>query len=1202
MSKTLLYSISCCLLLTACVEKAPEQQTLFQSLPASKTEIQFSNRITENDTFNILTYEYVYNGGGVGIADFNQDGLPDVYFTGNMVGNQMYLNKGDFKFEDITDAAGVDGHGRWNSGVAVVDINNDGWPDLYVCATTYTPESRRRNLLYVNQGLNENKIPVFKELAAEYGIDDDSYTTHAAFFDYDNDGDLDLFLAVNQMDGKHVPNFYRKKITNGSSIRRDRLYRNDFDAAKGHAVYTDVSIEAGILVEGFSLGLNITDINGDDWKDIYLTNDYLTNDLLYINNGDGTFTDRAADYLKHTSYSAMGNDVIDLNNDGLSDIVALDMLPEDNFRRKTMLPPNNYTGYINNQKFDYQFQYVRNTLQLNQGPRPDNQEPLFSEIGLLSNISGTDWSWTPLVADFDHDGLRDLIVTNGFPKDVTDRDFIDYNADQGFYVTKEHLLKKIPSVKINNYAFKNTSKDGIPVFEDVGEAWGIHEPSFSNGAAYADLDLDGDLDYVVNNINDSAYVFKNNLIEQSTPASSNWLKVQLEGAAHNKNGLGATVHIYYENGQQQVYENTPYRGYLSSVEGGAHFGLGKVSKLDSVVIDWPLGQQQVLKAVSANQILKVQEAEANEAHSIAALTASPVFKNITAQVGIDFIHEERDYIDFNVQRLLPHKLSQYGPGIAIADVNGDDLDDFYVSGSHFRSGYFFIQRPNGQFDKTELLESPKSTESKGEELGSLFFDADQDGDLDLYLVHGGYEFDQSDSCYQDKLYFNENGRFVLAANALPTFLSSGSCVKAADYDRDGDLDLFVGGRVLPNLYPKPVSSYLLQNDGTGKFSIVNDQVATSLNDLGMVCDALWTDFDNDGWQDLLIAGEWMPLQFLKNEDGQLKPYAGFEEAPENLSGWWNSLTAADFDLDGDMDYIAGNLGINTLFRADEKRHIAIYGADFDKNGGFDAIPTAFFPDQKGTPTEFPYFNRIDVEKQTISVKGTFIYHADFGKATMSDVLESYPVKDRLSLSAKKLETSYIENLGNGRFAVRALPIQAQLAPVYGMVTGDFNGDALPDVLLSGNDYGLEVGTGRYDALNGLLLLGDGKGHFSPQVMQQSGLLIPGDAKCLASIQSADGRQLIIAGQNQGPLLVFQKNDSSGTWVDLKPFDCAANIQMEDGKSYREELPYGHSFLSQSSRKLWLPQGVNACEIIDYLGNKRKVSVPKWNNPETQQAG
>ncbi|MEM6801789.1 MAG: VCBS repeat-containing protein [Bacteroidota bacterium] len=1181
-----------------------QEQSLFEQIPVSQTGIDFSNRITENDTFNIISFEYVYNGGGVGVGDFNSDGLMDLFFTGNMIGNKLYLNQGNFSFKDISTQAGVRSKDHWNSGVAVVDINNDGWLDLYVCATTYEPGSRRRNRLFINQGIQkpeDNTSISFREEAAAYGIADESHTTNAAFFDYDNDGDLDLYLLINQMDENAVPSHFRKIASDGTSHRTDKLYRNDFDEDLGHPIFTDISKEAGISIEGYGLGINISDLNRDGWKDIYVSNDYLTNDLLWINNGYKTdsligFENKASTYLKHTSYSAMGNNIADLNNDGLAEIVALDMLPEDNLRRKSMLGPNNYMFYVNNERYGYQYQYVRNTLQLNQGNTSETKEPNFSEISMLAGISSTDWSWTPLIADFDHDGMRDLIITNGFPKDVTDRDFMEFSGKNSALVERERLEKMIPSVKISNYAFQNDldTVGGIPSFKNVTKDWGLQQPSFSNGAAYADLDNDGDLDFISNNINDSAFIYRNTLVEQNT-LESNWLKVKFAGSEKNLQGLGAIVDIYYSHGKFQTWENTPYRGYLSSVEIGAHFGLGTHTVIDSLVVRWQEGRKQSLYRLDANQEIELSftDAQAIKNTSQPPLNSAPLFTDISQSQGLNYIHKEQDFIDFNIQRLLPHKLSQYGPGLAVGDVNGDGLDDIYVGGSSRKAGQFFIQSEEGSFTPMDLF-AEAFHDNRREELGLLFFDADNDGDEDLYCVSGGYESNQLDSMYTDRLFFNEGGNFIPKAESLPDFLSSGSCVKASDFDRDGDLDLFVGGRVLPAQYPQAVSSYLLINDGLGNFSIGNEDHASDLIDIGLVSDALWTDFDNDGWIDLMLAGEWMPLSFLHNEEGILRKQA--VPALDSTTGFWNSLSAADFDLDGDIDYVAGNLGTNTLLKASRQKPISIYMADFDANDrrtggtGLDAIPTAYFPNTQGELTEFPYFGKTDMEKQLISIKKLYLYHKDYALASMTEILKQFPDIEAQALHASYLESAYIENLGNGQFRIRALPQEAQLAPVYAIVKGDFNQDNLADILLTGNDYGTELGMGRSDALNGLLLINDGKGPFTPLSMEESGISIPGDGKSLVKLFSQTDKLVLLAGQNKGPLKAFSQHIDTQKVIPLNQLDCVARIELAAGKSYREELPYGNSFLSQSARRLFLPKDAVSVEIEDSRGKKRKVEI------------
>ncbi len=1164
--------------------------TQFSLLPAGDTGIAFANRITESDSMNILDFEYIYNGGGVGIGDFNQDGLMDIYFTGNMTSNELYLNQGNFKFKEVAMEAGVGGQRRWSSGVAVVDINNDQLPDLYVCATVHKTPKQRANLLYVNQGVQKNGTPQFKEMAADYGIADTTHTTNAAFFDYDNDGDLDLYLLVNQMTGTTYPNKYRNKLTDGSASTNDRLYRNDWDSLKGHAVFVDVSKSAGIRYEGFGLGINIADINRDGWKDIYVTNDYVTNDLLYINQKNGTFVNMADSSFKHTCYSAMGNDVADLNNDGLADIVALDMMPQYNLRKKQMLAANNYNHYVNNDRFGYQYQFVRNVLQLNQGLPIGKDYPVFSEISLLAGVAETDWSWSPLAADLDNDGWRDLLITNGFPKDITDRDFANYRAAHSNLASKEMLLDEIPRVKLHNYVFRNR---GDLTFENNTEAWGFSTPSFSNGAAYADLDNDGDLDYIVNNIDDSAHVYRNNLIEQKKP-DSHYLRIKFVGSNKNTVGLGAFIELHYGQGQQQVYEHSPYRGYLSTVENIAHFGLGKTKVVDEVKVIWPDGKAQVLTNVPADQVLTVDIRQARFASPNPEKLAPSLFTDRSDSLGLGIGHDEMDVIDFNIQKLLPHKFSQYGPALSVGDVNGDGLDDLFMGGGNYRKGRFLIQQASGRFAEQDLLPG-KAEEKVSEDMGTLLFDADRDGDLDLYVVSGGYGVKPGEGQYQDRFYENRAGKFYLLASALPEFFTSGSCIKAADFDRDGDLDLFVGGRVSPGEYPKPVGSHLLRNDSqvspangptVCKFTDVTAQMAPALQNLGLVCDALWTDYDQDGWLDLLLAGEFMPLTFLHNEKGKLAATAISELA--NKTGWWNSLVGGDFDNDGDTDYVAGNLGLNTLLRASPQFPVRVYAKDFDKNDLYDAIPAAFFKAEDGSLQEFPFFGREDMIKQMVSFRMKYPKFAPFASATMTDVLSEEERKDALIVAANYMESAYMENLGKGNFAIRPLPLQAQFAPIFGLLAHDADDDGNLDIVLIGNDHGVEVTQGRMDALNGLVLGGDGKGQFSPVTMQQSGIFVPGDAKALVTLKTGKDEYLLIASQNRGKLKAFGRRRSCQT-VALQANDAHAIIKLANGQTCRKEFYHGTSFLSQSARLLEIPDGASKVEIVDFQGNKRVIA-------------
>jgi hypothetical protein len=1168
------------------------KRTAFKLISADHSGIHFNNEIIENDSINPLDLINVYNGGGVGIGDFNGDGLQDIYFAGNMVSGKLYLNKGNFIFEDVTAAAGVGGQGEWCRGVSVADVNNDGLPDIYLSANIHTDPRRRTNLLYINQGVDAKGVPHFKEMAAEYGLADTLYSTMAYFFDYDNDGDLDMYLAVNYIPrGYSAMSTYRPVVTDGSGFSTGHLYKNVWNDSLKHPVFVDVSKQAGITIEGFGHAATIADINHDGWKDIYVTNDFIGNDILYINNHDGTFTDRSKEYFKHTSATAMGQDIEDINNDGLADVFELDMNPPDNYRKKMFLANNSYITYQNTDLYGYQYQYVRNCLQLNQGPRVNGMDsigaPAFSEISFFSRVAETDWSWTPMIADFNNDGWRDIIVTGGYPKDVTDHDFQMFMRRATTLASSEVIMSQIPQVKIHNFAFRN---NGDLTFSDESADWGLLKPGFSNGAAYADLDNDGDLDLVINNINDEARIYRN-MARENNPGDNHYLQVSFSGDSLNKEGFGAWVELHYDHGHQQVYENNPYRGYLSTLQNIAHFGLGRIKTVDSVIVRWPNGRMQLLQHVACDQVLKVDWRNAKEAYSFEgpAVDSAALFRDVTGSLGMHYRQQEKEYIDFTVQKMLPHKFSQYGPGIAVGDIDGNGLDDLVVGGSAGHSAQLFLQQANGKFLQSALVAD--SPAKQADDLGLLLFDADGDGDADLYIASGGDENGSNSAVYQDRLYLNDGkGHYTLASSGvLPENFTSKFCVRAADYNHDGRPDLFISGRVDPGRYPSPVSSFIYRNDtrnGVARFTDVTASVAPALQKIGMVCDGVWTDVDNDGWPDLVLAGEWMPLTVLHNDKGVFRDMTGGTGVADRR-GWWNSIVCGDFDNDGDIDYVVGNLGLNSFYRASDKYPVRVYGKDFDNNGVYDMMTSLYLPDSTGELREFPAMSRDDLLRQMNSMRRRFPSYRSYAVATMDSVLTPKERRGATILAATEFRSCLFRNDGRGKFTMIPLPAQAQFSVLNGMVAEDFDGDGNLDLVISGNDYGTEVSTGRYDALNGLFLQGDGKGGFRPETILASGIYIPGDGKALAALRGAGGRYLLAAGQNQGPLKLFERKEQ-GWQLGLSPGDVAALVTLKDGRVRREEFHFGESFLSESGRFLEIYGPVTSVDILDESGKKRRV--------------
>jgi hypothetical protein len=1106
-------------------------------------------------------YEFmnIYTGGGVAIGDINQDGLEDIFFSGNNVPSKLYLNKGDLQFEDISQSAGILTD-RWCAGASMIDLNQDGWLDIYISVSGSGTPQKRQNLLYINQQNN-----TFKEQAKAYGLADDAQNMHASFFDYDRDNDLDVFIIVNPVDySMSNVNNIKARSLNGEALSTDKLFRNE-----GNGQFTNVSKEAGILIEGYSLGVATADLNQDGWIDIYVSNDFLTNDILYINNGDGTFSNKIAEYLNHTSFAGMGSDVSDINNDGLLDILVVDMLPEDNYRRKMIIPGTSYDRFQLTLDMGYEPQYTRNTLQLNNG------NGTFSEIGQLANIDQTDWSWSSLFADFDNDGDKDLLVTNGFLRDVGNLDYISYQRQTNTpfgskkeqYANRLKEIQKLGEVKIPNYVFENM---GDLTFQKRTEAWGLGQPSSSNGAAFADLDQDGDLDLVINNVNDKAAIYENQSRQLQT---NNYLKIRFEGAIGNQEGIGAKVSIY-TNGKKQFSEHSLYRGYESTVSQEMHFGVGDATEIDSLVVVWVDGKRAVQKAVPVNQTLTLNYQQAVQKAAILPAQKKS-FEECAGAKGLRYKHQEIDFIDFKVQPLLPHKHSQNGPGIAVGDINGDGLEDAYIGGSSDYHGYFFIQNENGTF-RTQ----PHTIDSIYEDMGVLLFDAEGDGDLDLYVVSGGSSSPPKFNKYQDRLYINDGrGNFTYHPTALPKENESGASVVAADYDKDGDLDLFVGGRVVPGNYPVSPKSFLFRNDSQAGSVKFTDITPESLSEIGMVTAALWTDYDDDSWLDLLLVGEFMPITFFKNENGKIQSSSC---RIKNSSGWWNSLAGGDFDQDGDIDYVVGNLGLNSRYKTSSKEPLCIYASDYDKNGRIDPVLCQYIQGEN-----YVTHPRSQLIEQINAMRVRFKTHEDYANSPFDKSFLKEEIEQAYIVKAETFASIYLENKGGGTFTAKDLPIPAQVAPLFGMVAEDFNQDGYLDVLIVGNSYATETAIGRYDALKGLLLQGDGRGHFQVIPASESGFFIDSDAKGLAKLMDVHGQVLYMVTSNQDSLKVFQRTAFQPSQViDIPPTAVYAILELENGKKVKQEFYHGHTYLSQSSRKISLSEKVRKASLFDYQGREQ----------------
>jgi hypothetical protein len=1112
------------IMLYSCTNK---QHPLFEKMGSSATGIDFINTLTEDQQHNLFAYEYFYNGTGVATGDINNDGLTDIFLTGNQVPAKLYLNKGNWKFEDITETAGVAGRAAWKTGATMADVNGDGLLDIYVCYSGFGTDEERANQLFINMGTTKTGEIKFTEQAAAYGLDaPGTYTSQVVFFDYDRDGDLDMFM-LNHANMFFSPFFNTRRLR---SLRHpqfgNRLYRND----KNH--FTDVSSEAGIFGNGinFGLGIAVSDLNNDGWPDLYVSNDFEEQDYLYLNNRNGTFREICKDAFAHISRSTMGLDIADYNNDLLPDVVSLDMLPEDNHRQKLLRGPDQYDKYTLMVDSGYGNQYSRNMLQLNRGLGKDSL-PVFSEIGQLAGVSNTDWSWSSLFADFDNDGWKDLFITNGFVKDYTNLDFLKFDVAHAIkQATAEgkdistiekyrqnmplyDLVQKMPSTKLSNYLFRN-KKD--LTFSNETKNWGLDEPGVSNGAAYADLDNDGDMDLIVCNTNQPVWLYNNHSNEQF---NNNYLGIKLEGAGMNRFAIGAKVFVT-ANDSSQLLEQYPVRGYQSSVDYKLIFGIGKNKIISKIKVIWPDGKISLLQNIKPNQVITIKETNSSSTINESLVHNTPLFKDVTVTSGVDFVQHENAFVDFKNEYLIPYQLSKQGPKMSKADVNNDGYEDFFVGGPSGQSGVLYLQTPEGKFIHSPS--QPWQQDALCEDVNSLFFDADGDGDADLYVVSGGNEFPLGSPQLQDRLYINDgNGKFSKALHALPPAPVSGSCVIACDYDHDGDLDLFIGTRVAPGNYPLSTPSLLLRNDSKKnavKFTDVTRELASSFKDAGMVTDAVWYDIDKDGWEDLIVVCEWTGIKIYHNEKGRLRDISR-EAGLENTGGFWCKIVPADVNNDGKVDFVIGNLGDNTSFKATSQQPLTIYVNDFNNDARIDPVMTWYVQNKS-----YPFNSRDELIEQMPVLNKKFLHYSDFADATIEEMFSPEQIQQSKKFNIYTTHSSLLINKGNNHFELKPLPLEAQFSMLQGIIYDDFDGDDKMDLLLTGNFFPFRVEQGRCDAGIGCLLKGNDKGNFVPVKREKTGLLVQGDVRDMIFVKGKKGKKsYIIISKNNAAIQVIQKN-------------------------------------------------------------------------------